>query len=113
MVGKRALRVQLPESSQACPTFHVQLLEPYRISCEESRRQRPTTPKPIDKEVNYLVQESVESRRNNKRKGKPIEYLVLWQSYPDEEGTWETYDKLKGTAEEGLQEFRGRNPNAD
>ena len=37
-VGKRALCVQLPEGSQAHPTFHVQLLEPYRISREEIRK---------------------------------------------------------------------------
>ena len=29
VVDKRAFRVQLPEGSQAHPTFHVQLLEPY------------------------------------------------------------------------------------
>ena len=29
VVGKRAFRVQLPNRSQAHPTFHVQLLEPY------------------------------------------------------------------------------------
>ena len=113
VVGKRAFRVQLPEGSQAHPTFHVQLLEPYRVSREESRRHRPPTPEPIDGEVNYIVCEIVESRRSNKKKGKPIEYLVLWESYPDEEGTWETHDKLKGTAEEDLQEFRSRNPNAE
>ena len=38
VLGKRAFRVQLPEGSQAHPTFHMQLLEPYRISCEESSR---------------------------------------------------------------------------
>ena len=37
VVGKRAFRVQLLEGSQAHPTFHVQLLEPYRVSGEESR----------------------------------------------------------------------------
>ena len=52
VVGKRAFRVQLPEGSQAHPTFHVQLLEPYRVSREESRRHRPPTPEPIDGEVN-------------------------------------------------------------
>ena len=113
VVGKWAFRVQLPKRSQAHPTFHVQLLEPYRVSREESRRQRPPTPEPIDGEVNYVVEEIVESCRNNRKKGKPIEYLVLWEGYPDEEGTWETYDKLKGTAEEALQEFQDRNPIAD
>ena len=39
VVVKRAFRMQLPEGSQAHPTFHVQLLEPYRVSREESRRK--------------------------------------------------------------------------
>ena len=113
VVGNRAFRVQLPKGSQAHPTFHVQLLEPYRVSREESRRKRPPTPEPIGGEVNYVVREIIESRKDNRKKGKPVEYFVLWEGYPDEEGTWETYDKLKGTAEEALQEFRVRNPNAD
>ena len=99
--------------SQAHPTFHVQLLEPYRVSREESRRKRPPTLEPIDGEINYVVREIVESRRDNREKGKPVEYFVLWEGCPDEEGTWETYDKLRGTAEEALQEFRAKNPNAD
>ena len=44
MVSKRTFRVQLPEGSQAHPTFHVQLLEPYRVSREESRRKKHPTP---------------------------------------------------------------------
>ena len=91
----------------------MQLLEPYRVSREESRRKRPPTREPIDGEVNYDVREIVESRRDNRKKGKPVEYVILWEGYPDEEGTWDTYDKLKGTAEEALQEFRAKNLNAD
>ena len=68
MVGKRSFHVQLPEVSQAHPTFHVQLLEPYRVSQEESRRTRPPTPKPIDGEVNYIVRDIVESRKDNRKK---------------------------------------------
>ena len=113
VVGNRAFRVQLPEGSQAHPSFDVQLLEPSRVSREESRRKRPLTPEPIDGEVNYVVREIVESRRDNRKKGKPVEYFVLWEGYPNEKGTWETYDNLKGTAEEALQEFRAKNPNAD
>ena len=113
VVGKRAFRMQLPQGSQAHPTFHVQLLEPYRVSREESRRKRPPTPEPIDGEVNYVVREIVESRRDNRKKGKTVEYFVLLEGYPNEEGTQETYDKLRGTAEEALQEFRAKNPNAD
>ena len=113
VVGKRAFRVQLPECSQTHPTFHVQLLERYQVCREERRRRRPPTPKPIDGEINYVVWEIVESRRDNRKKSKPVEYFELWEGYPDEEGACETYDKLKGTAEEALQEFRANNPNAD
>ena len=37
VVGKRAFRVQLPDGSQAHPTFYVQLLEPFRTSQEPTR----------------------------------------------------------------------------
>ena len=86
----------------------MQLLEPYRVSREESRRKRPPTHEPIDEEVNYVVREIVESRRDNRKKGTPVEYFVLWEGYPYEEGTWETYDKLKGTAEEAYKSLEPR-----
>ena len=105
--------MQLREHSQAHLIFHVKLLEPYRVSQKESRRQRPPNPKPIDGEVNYVVRGIVESRRDNRKKGKPIEYFILWESYPNKKGIWETYDKLKGTAEEALQELRAKNANTD
>ena len=111
--GNRAFRVQLPEGSQQHPIFHVQLLEPYRVSREESQSERPPTPEPIDGEVNYVIPEIIESRRDNRKKEKPVEYFIIWEGYRDEEGTWETYDKLTGTEEEALQEFRAKNPNAD
>ena len=111
VVGKRAFRVQLPDGSQAHPTFHVQLLEPYRTSQEPTRQQRPPSPEPIDGEQNYEVRAIVDSRKSSK-KGKPVEYLVLWEGWPDEDATWEPWENIKGTAEEALEEFRAKNPNA-
>ena len=112
IVGKCAYRVQLPEGSQAYPTFHVQLLEPYRVSREPSQRQRPPTPEPIEGEVNYTVRALVDSRKDNRKKAKPTEYLVLWEGYPDEEGTQEKYENIQGTAEEALAEYIAKNLNA-
>ena len=111
-VGKRAYRVQLPTGSQAHPTFHVQLLDRYRTSSEPSRQQRPPSPEPIDGEENWVVRAIVDSRNNNRKKGKPTEYLVLWEGYPDEEATWEPYENMKGTADEALEEFKKKNPEA-
>ena len=113
VVVKRAFRVQFLKGSQAHPTFHVQLLEPFRVNREESRRKRPPTSEPIDGEVNHVVREVVESRRDNWKTGKPVEYFVLWEGCPNQQGTWEIYYKWKGTAEEALQEFRAKIPNAD
>ena len=39
VVGKCAFRVQLPEGSQAHPTFDLQHWEPYQVSREERRRK--------------------------------------------------------------------------
>ena len=102
VVGKWILRVQLREGSQGHPAFYVQLLEPYQGSREETHKNRPPTPEPINRKVIYVVQEIVESRKNNQKKSKPMEYLVLWEGYPNDEGTWEIYYKLKETAEETL-----------
>ena len=37
---------------------------------------------------------------------------MLWEGYPDEDGTWKVYDNLKGTDDELLQAFHGRYPKA-
>ena len=65
----------------------MQLLELYRVNGEERRRERHPTPELIDREVNYVNPEIIESRRDNRKKEKPVEYFVLLEGYPDEEGT--------------------------
>ena len=79
------------------PVYHIGVLERYRDS------------KAITREQTTL---EVESRRNRPKKHNPIEYLVLWEGYPEEDGTWEVYDNLKGTADELLQGFHRRYPKA-
>ena len=53
------------------------MLECYRRSAEPTRQLEPPEPEPIDGEENWIVREIVDSRRNNRKKGKPTEYLVL------------------------------------
>lgn len=91
----------------------MELSESYQVSQEESHRERSPTNEPIDREVNYVDQESVGRQRNNKKTGKPTVDLVLWEGYPNKDRTYKIYDKLKKPAEEALLEFLGRNQNAD
>ena len=112
VVGKRAYKLQLPEGSRAHPPYHGQMLEHYRRSAESTRQLEPPKPEPIDGEENWIVWEIVDSRRNNRKKGKPIEYLVLWEGYPYKEATWQPYENIKGTAEEALAAYRAKNPSA-
>ena len=84
------------------PVYHIGLLERYRDSKDPKRKQIVPEVEEIDGEMNWEVREVVESRQNRRKKHNPIEYLVLWEGYSDEDRTWEVYDNLKGTANEIL-----------
>ena len=94
------------------PVYHIGLLERYRDSEDPTRIQTVLEVEEIDGELNWEVRKIVNSRQNRRKKHNPIEYLVLWEGYPDEDGTWEVYDNLKGTADELLQAFHRRYPKA-
>ena len=53
----------------------------------------------------------MESRQNNRKRGQPVQ-LVLWEGYPDEDATWEPWEHIQGTAEEALEEFHNKYPDA-
>ena len=110
--GKRAYRLKLPEGNRTDPTYHVHMLESYRRSAYPTRQLEPPQPESINGEENWVVREIVDSRRNNRKKRKPTEYLVLWESYTDEEATWEPYENIKGTAAEALAEYQAKNLSA-
>ena len=88
------------------------MLEHYRRSAEPSRQLEPPELESIDGEENWIVRKIVNSRRNNRKKGKPTEYPIPWEGDPNKEATWEPYKNIKGTAEEALEAYRGKNPNA-
>ena len=94
------------------PVYHIGLLEHYRDSKDPTRIQTIPEVEEIDRELNWEVTEIVDSRQNRQKKHNPIEYLVLWEGYPDKDGTWEAYDNLKGAADELLQAFHRRYPKA-
>ena len=107
-VGTRAFKLELPLQMKIHPVFNIWLLEPYRLSKDPNRRQEPPEAEEIDGETNWEVRDIAESRLNRRR--KVVEYLVLWEGYPDEDATWEKYDNLQGTAEEALKQFYTKYP---
>ena len=111
-VGTRAFKLELPPQMQVYPVYHVSLLEPYRISQDPTQHQIILEPEEIDGETNWVVRQVVDSRQNRRKRGQPIEYLVLWEGYPDEDGTWEIYENLEATAEGSLRDFHTKYPAA-
>jgi hypothetical protein len=83
LIGKRAVRVELPSTMRQHNVFNVVSLEPYRTSQIPGRRQDPSPPEVIDGEKFWVVESIAKSRLN--RKAKRVEYLVFWQGYPPEE----------------------------
>jgi len=100
-VGNRAYWLELLANSTIHNVFYVSLLEPYRVNSDQttSTPQHPI-PKIIAGEENCVVRAIVESRHNKRKHCQPVEYLVLWESYPDEDMTWEPWKQIQGTEEE-------------
>ena len=111
-IGNRALRLELPPQMKVHPVYHIGLLDCYRNSKDLTRIQTVLEVEEIDGKLNWEVREIVDSRENRQKKYNPIEYLVLWKGYPDKDGIWEVYDKLKGTDDELLQAFHRKYPKA-
>ena len=109
-IGHKAFRQELPPQMKVYPVYHIGLLEYYSDSKDPTRIQTVLDVEEIDGELNWKVREIVDNRQNRQKKHNPIEYLVLWEGYPDKDGTWEVYDNLKGTTDELLHAFHRRYP---
>jgi hypothetical protein len=110
LVGKRAVRVELPPSMKQHNVFNVMTLEPYRTSKIPGRRQEPPRPEEIAGEKFWVVESIAKSQMNGR--SKKVEYLVFWQGYAPEEATWEPWDNLEGdeAVESLVKEFHRRYP---
>ena len=76
-IGNRAFRLELPPQMKIHPVYHIGLLECYRDSKDPTRIQIVPEVQEIDRELNWVVREIVDSRQNRRKKYNPIEYLVL------------------------------------
>jgi len=104
--SKLAFRLELPPQMRIHPVFHVSLLEPHRENPFPGRRQPPPPPVELEDDVEWEVEEILDSRI---QRGK-IQYLAHWLGYGHHERTWEPPCHLSN-ATEAVAEFHQRYPN--
>jgi transposase InsO family protein len=104
--GGLAFRLELPPQMRIHPVFHVSLLERYRESRLVGRAQTEPPPVEVEGELEYEVQEIVDSRIV---RGK-LKYLVQWEGYSQDERTWEPAEHLQH-AVNAVADFHLRHPN--
>lgn len=84
-VGDHAFRLELPETVDIHPVFHVSQLKPYVSS---STPAVVTSPPPLYADKRGGIYE-VETILAKKKFGRSWRYLVKWTGYDDSENTWE------------------------
>ena len=67
------------------PVFHVSLLDRYVESDIPARTQPPPLSVIVDNDVEYEVEEILDSKISHKR----LFYLVKWKGYPILDNSWE------------------------
>lgn len=93
-INATAYKLQLPKKMRMHPVFHASLLKPYVASTKFSGRvTRPPPLLDIGPDV-YLVEKILKRRVRSVGRAKQVEYLVLWQGYPEHEATWESASSL-------------------
>ncbi len=90
-----------PEMKRVHPVFHVSLLEPYIANSIEGRIEPPPPPIVVEGELEYEVEDILDSRIRRNRK----EYLVKWKGYDGIDAvTWEPESNVEHLADL-LQKF--------
>jgi transposase InsO family protein len=91
LIGKNAVKVELPNNMRIHPVISTAFIKLYNESTQfENRIKEPSPPVVIDNHLEYEVDNILNSR---KRHGK-MQYLVLWKNYPINEATWENESNL-------------------
>jgi hypothetical protein len=88
------------------PVFHVSLLDRYIESDIPTRVQPPPPSVVIDNQVEFEVEEVLDSKFMRKR----LFYLVKWKGYPVSDNSWEPLDHLPN-AKDLVDSFHAKYPN--
>ena len=101
VINPVAYRLKLSPEMKIHDVFHVSLLENYSESSIPGRLVPPPPPILIDDNLEYEVEEILDSRVRRKKK----EYLVSWKGYTSSENTWEPESNILPGAEEALEDY--------
>lgn len=105
IVSTHARRLGLPLSLKKIHNiFHVSLLEPHQANPFPGRKEAPPPPVEIDDDLQYEIDEIVDSRVLRGR----LYYFVRWQGH--DEITREPADVIQEDAPEAAEEYHLRNP---
>jgi hypothetical protein len=102
-VRKYAYQLDLPATMDVHPVFHVSLLEPTQGDPLPGQYLPPPEPVVVDGELEYEVEEVVDSRIFRRQ----LQYLIKWRRWEDL--TWERateVNKLKA-----IDDFHAQHPN--
>ena len=89
--GSLSFTLRLPDTMKSVhPVFHMSQLETSLQSSIPNRVQPPPPPIEVDREVEYKVEEILDSKINRRRRHCQLLYLVHWAGYAgtDEEMSW-------------------------
>ena len=112
-IGELDYKLDLPPSmSRIHPVFHVNKLSSWKGNDVNGILPPPPEPVELDDEIEYEVQEILDSRWIKRGRGKPkFEYLVSWRGFLPRDDTWEPEENLKNS-QEYVEEFHKRFPEA-
>ncbi|XP_073138753.1 uncharacterized protein [Henckelia pumila] len=113
-VEKVSYRLDLPNTLNIHPVFHVSMLKPYYPDEEDtSRGDSHRTPLVattyFDKDVEEVLAKRIERRRGVQ---PSTQYLIKWNGFPESEATWKTRDMLS-QFKELLQQFEATRVSAE
>lgn len=106
-VGKRAYKLELPQTIKVHPVFHVSLLEK-KTTDNWNRKPEPLPPVIVDGEEEWEVEKILNSKKERGR----LKYLVRWKGFDQSEDTWEPLSHLENVRTL-VEKFHMENPNAE
>jgi len=110
--GSLSFTLRLPDTMKSVhPVFHVSQLETSLQSSIPNRVQSPPPPIEVDGEVEYEVEEILDSKIDRRRRHCQLLYLVRWAGYAgtDEETSWLLATELDH-ASELVEDFHRKYP---